>query len=313
MKKAAGILAVLTALCCSLPVGATAPVESGKEIMVNNWANATLVEGDGTGEEGNPANFYTEEGASFDAEIVDFDGGKGLQVTAGDGNESKGCFKVRISVDTADFSQKDTLCVRAQNLSDKEAYGLWVQFSSLTEIFFHSSYYEAVTLINKDGSPCEWDGFFWGTSPTMPPNFDGYFLVDLTKISSDANDDFSAVSSNVGKQILLQFMIGDGEVMADGASVVIGDVTLIDYDDVVRPEEPEEPGEPSNGGSDSTDDSEAPGADVSLPSGTQSQTSGNAEADGNGLPVAAIVGIVVIAVVVVAGIAVFLIMMRKKK
>lgn len=310
MKKAAGILAVLTALCCSLPVGATAPVESGKEIMVNNWANATLVEGDGTGEESNPANFYTEEGALFDAEIVDFDGGKGLQVTAGDGNESKGCFKVRISVDTADFSQKDTLCVRAQNLSDKEAYGLWVQFSSLTEIFFHSSYYEAVTLINKDGSPCEWDGFFWGTSPTMPPNFDGYFLVDLTKISSDANDDFSAYSSNVGKQILLQFMIGDGEVMADGASVVIGDVTLIDYDDVVRPEEPEEP---SDGGSGPQDASEAPDTDSSVPSGDQSQTSGDTGTARDGLPLAAIVGIVVIAVVVVAGVAVFLVMMRKKK
>ena len=309
-KAAAGILAVLTALCCSLPVGATAPVESGKEIMVNNWANATLVEGDGTGEEGNPANFYTEEGALFDAEIVDFDGGKGLQVTAGDGNESKGCFKVRISVDTADFSQKDTLCVRAQNLSDKEAYGLWVQFSSLTEIFFHSSYYEAVTLINKDGSPCEWDGFFWGTSPTMPPNFDGYFLVDLTKISSDANDDFSAYSSNVGEQVLLQFMIGDGEVMADGASVVIGDVTLIDYDDVVRPEEPEEP---SDGGSDPQDASEAPDMDSSVPSGDQSQTSGDTGTAGDGLPLAAIVGIVVIAVVVVAGVAVFLVMMRKKK
>lgn len=210
-------------------------VDPDAEVPVQSFVGATIVEDrEPTEDDGeNPVSVYTE-GPEITASIVDFDGGKGIDLTVAAGNTNEGAFKLYVyHPGVTDFTRQDLLRIRVKNNSEKEAYGLWVSFGDLGSGDVHSSAAGCVTLINKDGSANDWTGQFWGTSPTLPANFDGYILVDLTKMVN-----YSAESlKNVTGRLNLQFMKGDGPVMA-GTSITIGDIVLVNGDNPV-PENPD--------------------------------------------------------------------------
>ena len=199
-------------------------------ILVQSYVGATVVTGrDPSGDEmnSNPVAVYTE-GPAVTPTVVDFDGEKGIELAVASGNTDGNAFKMYIyHPGVTNFTQQKLLRIRVKNSSDKEAYGLWMQFGSM-----HSSVSGCVTLINKDGSTNDWSGKFWGSSPTLPANFDGYFLVDLTKLY-----DYSADTlRNFTGRISLQFMKGDGPVMAD-ASITVGNAVLVSADAIIPAEE----------------------------------------------------------------------------
>ena len=238
MKKLVSLILALTVLG-SMCMTVSADVEGA--VVAEDFADAVIVEGNGPDAATDPNQVVLRKGdLAIGGEVVEFEGGKAIQLTVSPDNAAGDNFSLYVPSAVTDFTQRDLLRIRIKNSSDKEAYGIWLNFGNLSGSGdVHSSAAGCVTLINKDGSANDWSGQFWGTSPTLPADFDGYMLVDLTKLANYSAD----ALKNVTGRLNLQFMKGDGPVMA-GVSITVGDLVLVSRDAVVpSPGEDEGDGE----------------------------------------------------------------------
>ena len=193
---------------------------------------------------------YGGDSAEFIFTVVDFDGGKGVQIKNGANvNSGQAIFDIFPNrPDLTDLSGVDTIRVRIKTDCTQDNLGLWFQNGSL-----HSAIADGTVLYDMNHKEVDPDTKVWGVIPALPAGFDGYIIIDLNTLTPQPGNvstrpgttAFSDIQSNfmdasAKERWTFQFMVyklggtgGDpGEGMLPGESITVGSIDLVSSDDM---------------------------------------------------------------------------------